>query len=237
MTSIEVENLLAARLGFDIESIGRKAVETVIRQSMKDAGFSDATAYARMLSESADGWNSFVERVVIPETWFFRDVVPFELCANWARVRMRGQPAKVLRILSCPCSTGEEPYSLVMAMLQSGVAADSFIVDAFDVSRGALALAQTAVFNERSFRDDAPWYRPAYFDPGQTGGAWRLKGSVASKVRFQHGNLISNEFLVDAEPYDLVFCRNLLIYLHSEARLSAVTALHRLTTEDGLPAA
>ena len=234
MTSIEVENLLAARLGFDIESIGRKAVETVIRLSMKDADFSDPAAYARMLSESADGWDSFVERVVIPETWFFRDVVPFELCANWARVRMRGQPGKVLRILSCPCSTGEEPYSLVMAMLQSGIAADSFTVDALDVSRSALKLAQTAVFNERSFRDDAPWYRTAYFDPGLTRGAWRLRSSVASKVRFQHGNLISTKFLIDAEPYDLVFCRNLLIYLHTEARLNAVTALHRLTADDGL---
>jgi len=234
VTSIEVENLLAARLGFDIESIGRKAVETVIRLSMKDADFSDPAAYARMLSESADGWDSFVERVVIPETWFFRDVVPFELCANWARVRMRGQPGKVLRILSCPCSTGEEPYSLVMAMLQSGIAADSFTVDALDVSRSALKLAQTAVFNERSFRDDAPWYRTAYFDPGLTRGAWRLRSSVASKVRFQHGNLISTKFLIDAEPYDLVFCRNLLIYLHTEARLNAVTALHRLTADDGL---
>jgi chemotaxis protein methyltransferase WspC len=234
VTSIEVENLLAARLGFDIESIGRKAVETVIRLSMKDADFSDPAAYARMLSESADGWDSFVERVVIPETWFFRDVVPFELCANWARVRMRGHPGKVLRILSCPCSTGEEPYSLVMAMLQSGIAADSFTVDAFDVSRSALKLAQTAVFNERSFRDDAPWYRTAYFDPSLTRGAWRLRSSVASKVRFQHGNLISTKFLIDAEPYDMVFCRNLLIYLHSEARLNAVTALHRLTADDGL---
>jgi chemotaxis protein methyltransferase WspC len=234
VTSIEVENLLSARLGFDIESVGRKAVETVLRQSMKEAGFSDPAAYARMLRESANGWDSFVERVVIPETWFFRDVVPFELCANWARVRMRGQPSKVLRILSCPCSTGEEPYSLVMAMLQSGIAADSFTVDAFDVSRGALTFAQAAIFNERSFRDDTPWYRATYFDPGQNRGTWRLRSSAASKVRFQHGNLISNEFLIDAEPYDLVFCRNLLIYLHSEARLSAVATLQRLTAEDGL---
>jgi chemotaxis protein methyltransferase WspC len=234
VTSMEVENLLAKRLGFDIESIGRKVVEAIIGQSMKDAGFSDPAVYARMLSEGADGWHSFVERVVIPETWFFRDVVPFELCANWARARMRSQPGKVLRILSCPCSTGEEPYSLVMAMLQAGSPADSFTVDAFDVSRGALKLAQTAVFNERSFRDYALWSRGAYFDPGESSGTWRLRSSIASKVRFQNGNLISNEFLIDAEAYDLVFCRNLLIYLHSEARLSAVTALHRLTADDGL---
>ncbi len=113
MTAIEVENLLAARLGFDIESIGRKAVETVIRLSMKDAGFSDPAAYARMLSESTDGWDSFVERVVIPETWFSRDLAPFELCPNWARMRMYApSPPNCCEFSSCPCSTGEEPYSL-----------------------------------------------------------------------------------------------------------------------------
>src|SRR5580704_146182 len=130
MTLTDVENLLAARLGFDIHSVGQKAVETVVRRSMKESGLSDAAAYARMLASNSDAWDSFVDNVVIPETWFFRDTVPFELAADLARAHVQGPSAKVLRILSCPCSTGEEPYSLAVTMLHAGTPTESFSVDA-----------------------------------------------------------------------------------------------------------
>ena len=89
MTLTDVENLLAKRLGFDIHSVGPKAVETVVRRSMEEAGFSDPAAYARMLADDPDAWNRLVDRVVIPETWFFRDIAPFELAANLARARVQ----------------------------------------------------------------------------------------------------------------------------------------------------
>ncbi len=233
MTFAELENLLAARLGFDIHSVGQKAVENALRRSMKDAGFSDAAAYARMVAENPEAWESLVDKVVIPETWFFRDVAPFELVGNLARAHMRGRSDKVLRILSCPCATGEEPYSLVMAMLQAGAPGGSFTADAVDVNPRALKCAQAAVFNKRSFRDRDPWYREPYFDR-EANDSWRLKKSIASLVSFRPGNLIEDDFLKDDAPYDIVFCRNLLIYLHPEARMVAIAALRRLVAADGV---
>ena len=234
MTHTAIENLLAARLGFDIHTVGPQGVRAVVRKSMEEAGFSDSAAYARLLDSDPEAWNRLVDSVVIPETWFFRDTAPFELAANFAHTHMRRSSDKVLRILSCPCSTGEEPYSLVMAMLHAGAPAESFIMDAVDVSRRALESAQTALFRSRSFRDDAPWYRVPYFDNAEGDGFWRLKSSVASIVRFQQANLIAPDFLEDEAPYDLLFCRNLLIYLHSEARLLAIAALRRLVAENGM---
>jgi chemotaxis protein methyltransferase WspC len=234
----DVENLLAERLGFDIHSIGQKAVETVVTRSMKESGFSDPDAYARMLAGNSDAWDSLVDQVVIPETWFFRDIAPFELAADLARARAQKTSGKVLRILSCPCSTGEEPYSLVMALLQAGAPPESFSVDAVDVSSRALQSAQAGVFSKRSFRNHDPWYRAPYFDEADGEDGWRLSRSVVTQVRFRRGNLIApgflNDFLDDAAPYDAVFCRNLLIYLHPEARLRAMSALRQLVAEHGV---
>jgi chemotaxis protein methyltransferase WspC len=230
----EIEKLLRDRLGFDIETIGPRAVDAVVQRSMEKAGVSDPAQYARLLARDPEAWNRLVDRVVIPETWFFRDQAPYELAAHRARAHIGAKTDRVLRVLSCPCSTGEEPYSLAMALLDAGAPAGSFHVDAVDVSRRSLETARSAIFRKRSFRNDASGNREAYFESTGADGHWRLKSSAASLVRFQHGNLIAPGFLNEEPPYDIVFCRNLLIYLHSEARLLAMAALRRLLAEEGL---
>jgi chemotaxis protein methyltransferase WspC len=230
----EVENLLATRLGFDIQSVGPQAIDSVVRKSMEEAGFSDPIEFARELSGDPDIWNQLVDNVVIPETWFFRDIAPFELAAHLAREHMSRASGNALRVLSCPCSTGEEPYSLAMALLHAGAQPGTFTVDAVDVSRRALESARAGVYRARSFRENALWFRAQYFDHTEGAGLWNLKNDVASLVKFRHANLMSPDFLEDDAPYDLVFCRNLLIYLHPEARLIALTALRRLVADHGV---
>jgi len=229
----EVEHLLATRIGFDVHTVGLQAVRAVIRRSMDEAGVSDPAEYARKLIGDSETWNRLIDRVVIPETWFFRDTAPFDLVAGFARAHARRASGSVLRILSCPCSSGEESYSLVMAMLHAGVPADLFSVDAVDLSRRLLESARAGLYGARSFRTESPWYRAAYFDPAEADGFWRLRHPVLSPVRFSQGNLLDPEFLENRQPYDLVFCRNLLIYFHAEARLLAITALSKLLTADG----
>jgi chemotaxis protein methyltransferase WspC len=231
---VDLENLIAARLGFDIETIGRKTVLTVLRRSMEEAGFSDPAEYGRVVARDPEAWHALVDRLVVPESWFFRDQVPFELAVDLVRTHIRGPAERVFRILACPCSTGEEPYSLVMAMLQAGVPPEAFVVEAVDVNRRALEWAQAAQFGGRSFRGNIAGYRAAYFDPLEGKNLWRLSSSVRSLVRFREGNVIAPDFIKDDEPYDAVFCRNLLIYLLPEARQTAIHALDRLLASDGV---
>lgn len=228
----EVEDLLSARIGFDIHTVGTQAVRTVIRRCMDEAGFSDPSDYASKLSNDSETWNCLVDRVVVPETWFFRDVAPFELVADFARAHVRRASGRVLRVLSCPCSSGEEPYSLVMAMLHAGIPAGSFAVDGVDLSRHLLESARAGRYGVRSFRTASPWYRSAYFD-SEADGSWRLRHSVLSLVRFSQGNLIEPDFRENKEQYDVVFCRNLLIYFHPGARLQAIAAVSQLLAPDG----
>jgi chemotaxis protein methyltransferase WspC len=230
----EIEELLAERLGFDIETIGSGAVANMVSRAMQQAGFSDAAAYAWVLRRDPDVWEHLVDHVVVPETWFFRDVAPFELVANLVRAHIRTSSHRMFRILSCPCSTGEEPYSLVMSILQASARPDSFVVDAVDVSRRSLEVARQAVFNPRSFRGNFPWDHEPHFDTAESEGAKRLNAASKACVRFRQGNIIAPDFLKDEAPYDVVFCRNLLIYLRLEARLIAMAALRRLVADNGV---
>ncbi|MGD0906769.1 MAG: CheR family methyltransferase [Candidatus Acidiferrales bacterium] len=234
MVHTDIEELLSARLGFDIETIGAGAVATMVKRAMEHAGFSDPKAYAWFIRHDPEAWERFVDHVVVGETWFFRDVGPFELAADLIRGHSVAGTKRPVRILSCPCSTGEEPYSLVLSILHTGAPPGSFLVDAVDISRRSLKTARAGVYSTRSFRGSFPWDRETHFDRGESETEWRVSEMARSCVRFRQGNIASPDFLTGEPPYDIVFCRNLLIYLHMEARLLAMAALRRLVAENGV---
>lgn len=234
MALTDIEELLATRLGFDIETVGPRAVATMVTRAMEQAGFTEPATYGWVLRRDAEVWDHFVSHFVIPETWFFRDIVPFKLAADIVRSHVQATSDRALRILSCPCSTGEEPYSLALSMLHAGAPAGSFSIDAVDVSRRALEFAERGVYHARSFRGESPLDHEPYFECDDSDGMFRLNDAAKAFVRFQQGNIIEPDFLREEAPYDVVFCRNLLIYLHSGARLQAMSALRRLITDEGI---
>src|SRR5688572_30140149 len=108
---------------------------------MDAAGHSDPEVYLDWVARDAEAWDALVDRVVVLETWFFRDGAPFALAAERALAHFRRPSQRAFRVLSCPCSTGEEPYSLAMAFLEAGLPPGAFIIDALDVSPAAVAAA------------------------------------------------------------------------------------------------
>jgi chemotaxis protein methyltransferase WspC len=219
--------LLADRLGFDPLTIGSTAVETLVRQCMTDAGFSDEREYAHWVGRDDDAWESLVDRAVVLETRFFRDAAPFDLAAEIAIAHVQRRPGQVFRVLSCPCATGEEPYSIAMSLLERGVPGTGFAIDAVDVSRRALDAAREGRFRASSLKGMDASTCDRYFV--RTGTASVQIGSAArTQVRFRQGNLLAPELLKNEAPYDLVFCRNLFIYLHANARATAIAQLRRL---------
>jgi chemotaxis protein methyltransferase WspC len=174
-----------------------------------------------------------IEDLTVPETWFFRDAEPFAFLARHVReVWQESHPEESLRALSAPCSTGEEPYSIAIALLEAGLAADRFRIDAVDVSRARIETARAALFGRNSFREKTDHLRFGYFIP--EGERRRLRSDVAGRVDFRTANLRSPSFLVGEAPYDVVFCRNLLIYLVPEARQQMLSHLSRLLAPDGV---
>lgn len=224
--------LLKQRIGLDVESVGQVVIERAIRQRMKATLCNDEDGYWQTLVNSPAEQHALVEAVVVPETWFFRYPGSFSVLAELAQDRLTAlKHARALRIISLPCSTGEEPYSIVMALLDAGLQLSSFEVEALDVSERVLALAGHGLYGRNSFRGDDLTFRDRYFTA--EGERFRLHESVRSKVRLQCANLLDANLHTTRQPYDFVFCRNLLIYFDRPTQLQALTALKRLLSPEG----
>ncbi|MDH4567840.1 chemotaxis protein CheR [Pseudomonas sp. BN414] len=226
------EALLKSRIGLEAESVGRVVIERALRQRMNACGSYDEEAYWATLNASPAEQQALVEAVVVPETWFFRYPESFAALGRLAFERLPnlvgGRP---LRILSLPCSTGEEPFSIVMALLDAGLAPGLFQVDAVDISERVLERARQGLYGRNSFRSDDLGFRDRYFIP--SGESHALAQQVASKVRFLRGNLLDPGLLAGEPPYDFVFCRNLLIYFDRTTQTAVLEVLKRHMQKDG----
>src|SRR5207302_3675173 len=135
----QIEGLLRDTMGLDAASIGSGLIHRIVRLRMKSLGLKQPDQYRRFLASSRAEWRELVEGVVVTETWFFRDREPFgalvrQVLDEW----LPAHPTAPLRLLSLPCSSGEEPYSLAMALLDAGVPSGRFQIDAADISARAL---------------------------------------------------------------------------------------------------
>jgi len=227
-----VEMLLRERIGLDSSTVGSSLIKGGIAVRMAALGLPDPESYKQVLLRSSEEIQALVEEVVVPETWFFRDELPFQflvdqVCKNWLFDTKRPP----CRILSLPCSGGEEPYSIAIALKAAGLAADRYQVDAVDISERALARAKQATYGKNAFRGEDLRFRDQYFELIQ--GRYHLDPTIKAKVRLIQGNLIDDQLLANERPYHFIFCRNLIIYLTPEARAKASQNLVRLLDQAG----
>ncbi len=220
-------------MGLDAASIGNSSIERAVTQRMASRQMKELADYAALLAASAAEVQELIETVVVPETWFFRDNEAFVTLGRlaqeeWARVHPEGK----LRVLSAPCSTGEEPYSIAMSLLAAGFPAARFQVDGIDISERALEKAQQAVFRKNSFRGADVHLYERYFEPMADGQ--RIVESVRSLVHFRPGNLMDGQFAAPGQMYDFIFCRNVLIYFDRPTQDQVLHLLRRLLTPKGV---
>jgi len=231
MAFADFENLLKESIGLDAASIGASAVERAVLERASACGLAEPGAYWQHVGACPVELQALIEAVVVPETWFFRDCEAFSTLARLVRdASLTAHADGVRRILSLPSSTGEEPYSIAMALFDAGVPADRFSIDAVDISAHAIAVAQRATYGKNSFRGRELGFRARYFDA--TAAGHRLADRVRGQVHFRHGNLLAP----DSSParYDAIFCRNLLIYFDRATQDRAIVAIERLLAPNGL---
>lgn len=233
---------LLQRTGIDAATLGAHTLERAVLERIRVNDLSSADggaagvpasaveAYWQLLQVSPDERQALVEALVVPETWFFREREAFAALAQLASVRLAREPGQPLRLLSAPCSTGEEPYSIAMALLDAGIDAQRFTIDALDISARAIAHAQAAAYGRNSFRGNALAFRERHFSAAAN-GTWQLHEAPRQAVRFAQTNLF------DLSPvearYDFIFCRNVLIYFDREAQDRAIRLLGAQLAEHG----
>jgi len=229
---IRIEGLLRKVIGLDAASIGSSQIQRTVRLRMKRLGIKKPEEYHQLLEKSPAEMSELIEEVVVTETWFFRDQEPFMAFTQLAMQWLTQNPGGTLRVLSVPCSSGEEPYSLAMALLDLNVPMHRLSIHAVDISAHALARAKHAIYGKNSFRSKDLGFRDRHFRHSKEG--YVLNSQVRECVQFHHDNLLGDDFLKGHPPYDFIFCRNLLIYFDRATQARAFDKLQALLTTSGV---
>lgn len=227
-------DLLEQKIGLAAETVGHETITKAVERRIIEGGFADGQAYLTYLQTSTKEWEALIESVVVLETWFFRNYKSFNFLGHYVKEEWLPKFREgLLRVLSIPCATGEEPYSIAMTLLEVGLSTAQFHIDAVDISRLALEKAKQGIYGRESFRDkNADWFRERYFEHVPAG--YQVHSSVRHLVCFKQGNILDKSLLAEEKPYDLIFCRNLLIYLDKQVKTQVLSHLNNLLTKNGI---
>ncbi len=236
----KIKAMLQEAIGLYSCSIGDTSIERAIHHRMQAldipvSGIKGETEYLLRIRNNRKEFDELIEEVVVPETWFFRNVFPFEALARYLpglKQKRPGDAGAELKILSLPCSTGEEPYSIAMVMMEKNLAIGKFSIDALDVSQRAIRKAKRAIYGQHSFREEYRGLRDRYFQ--RTRAGYTLSAEVKKKVKFSRANIVADNFNHSQATYDVIFCRNLLIYFDRPTQVCVLKKLHRMLKPEGV---
>jgi len=205
----------------------------LISERMSVCGIDDDKDYLDHLYTSPYEYQELIEAVVNNETWFFRDRALYRFFWNYYQTKWkRKHPKRKMKVLSLPCSSGEELYSLLITVVECGGDLSHFTFHGVDISRKALGVAKKGVYSDYSFRGISDTCREAYFH--KLGKEYAINEELKSHADFFYGNLVDPTFQVNYKEYDFVVCRNMLVYFSLEAQQIAVEALKVFMDDDAV---
>lgn len=225
--------ILEARTGMIVSEAKRRVVAVRIAARLRELGVPSVGAYCKLIEQRDAELLHAIHLIATHETSFFRHTHHFvflehDLVPRWRDEAARGLRPHEVRVWSAACSTGEEPYSIAMVLRRGLPSRAGWTAEvlATDISEDALRHARRATFSrDRAWQipDD---YRRAFAREDHEGGraVARIDPEVARIVRFERVNLVDEIYPV-ASDYDLVFCRNVLIYFRPEVRDAVVERL------------
>lgn len=228
----KIIQLLKNGIGLDASTIGERTVEKILTQRMMICKIDSFDEYYQLLCRDQNEVNELLEFAVIPETWFFRDTRPFDVMFRQMQSALLTDRQRQFNILSIPCSTGEEPFSIAMHLIDNGLPEQCFNIDAVDISNRALEYAAQGTYGKNSFRGNGYQpYQHKYFH--QQGDLFKLDELIHKKVNFSRLNILHGDERRQ-KKYDFILCRNLLIYFDVATKNTAFVNMAKLLNKTGL---
>lgn len=226
---------IVARTGLHYYADKMDLLEMVLRRRMEACGCVEPMDYLSRLSDDAAGeaeWRALESAVTIGETFFFRYAEQFHALERTILPDLiaRLRPVRTIRIWSVGCSNGAEPYSLAILMrrLLRTRGEQDWTVEILgtDISEQALERARAAEYGAWSLRDVGASERRQWFRPAACGRHWVLRDVFRRMVRFEYGNIMDlPSGGGPAGPFDLILCRNVLLYFEETQALDLMRAL------------
>lgn len=228
--------VLEARTGQQLTMNRRWRIETALSGLLRDRGIAtlDELITILVMGKEPGLSNEVVEALLNNETYFFRDRQPFDLLARHAlpNLAQRRQPQRKLKIWSAGCSTGQEVYSLAMLFAENPAAWHGWSIDLLgtDVSNTVITRARDGVYTQfevqrgLGINQTIRWFE-------ETSDGWRAVDELRRHVRFQVHNVLESPPHPGA--FDIILCRNVLLYLTEEKRRLAFDRLASVLVPDG----
>ena len=176
-------------------------------------------------------WLRVMDAFSVPETYFWRELDQIRALVDVVVPAWFRSETRPLRVWSAACASGEEPFSLVMALKEAGWGDHPIIVNASDGSEAALDRARTGVYRERSFRALPEGLRSKYFTP--TAQGLKVNGDIAKRVNFHWTNLVEPQETKELANSHVIFCRNVFIYFSTTAIRRTVESFAACMPENG----
>jgi len=228
-----VQALIYQRAGINLHEGKHAMVYSRLSRRLRETGHTSFHDYLGWL-ETHDGseWQEFVNALTTNLTAFFREQHHFEIFASHLRSRPAGTP---WRVWCNAASTGEEPYSIVMTALETLGANAPFKLTASDIDSRVLATAAQGVYRLDNLKGLSPERLQRFFLRGKGGNAGmvRAKPELGKAIDFISVNLIRDDWPF-REPFDVVFCRNVMIYFDAPTQRKVLERIHRVLKPGGM---
>jgi len=232
-----VINRIGELFGIRVLENQQAALLRNLSAAAKDMGNSldDENLLKWFLSSSFDSRQLGIlsRHLTVGETYFFRESTALNLFSEQI-IPNHLAAEKTLRIWCAGCSTGEEPYTLAMIIDQRFADNLKFSILATDLNPDAIEKAKTGIYTNWSFRDTPPEFKYRYFS--ERGNLFEIDKKIRKMVTFGQMNLVSGNFPAitgECEPYDVIFCRNVLMYLRPETVKEISAKFYQSLNEGG----
>lgn len=197
--------------------------------------FRDYYRFLRYDKRREDELVSIMDILTVNETYFFREQSQLKAFSEeiLLDIMKRKSDTKKLRIWSAGCSTGEEPYTLAMLINESGRLLDWDIeIVGSDINRRVLHVAREGVYRKNSFRTTEEYHLKKYFGP-DSNDSHRISDKVKSLVNFSYLNLLDPYKVKFLGYFDVIFCRNVMIYFDFDSRKKVIDMFYNRLNENG----
>ncbi|MGC4061032.1 MAG: protein-glutamate O-methyltransferase CheR [Aquabacterium sp.] len=234
----QLRALVAQRLGLRFDDDKAEWLGSLLRKQAGNVMGADSQRYLHDLANSdlsCAAWQALVQELTVAETYFFRNTEQFQALREEVLPRRLAAQAspRALRCLSAGCASGEEAYSIVMTLVAGGLDIGTGLdVRALDLNPLNLIKARQGCYGEWSLRETTPEMRQRWFR--LSGREHVLDERIRQTVRFEVRNLVDeDESFWQADHYDIIFCRNVLMYFTSEHLQAALSRITRSLAPGG----
>jgi chemotaxis protein methyltransferase CheR len=221
---------LYRRTGMVFTEAKRYYVERRVVERMIATGADSFEDYfARLRGNAVGEIEQFVNAFTVNETYFYREehqlaCLTSDLLAARLQMKPRGEQ---IRIWSVPCSTGEEPYSVAIWLLENWPLVDQYNIEIIgsDIDTSVVATARAGIYGKRALMRLPPHLLQRYFEPEQE-ETWKIIDDLRQSVQFTVANIVDREETKPHGRFDVIFCRNVLIYFDDTSRRTAAENLY-----------